>query len=219
MNIIIHSVNQFSIFGGLIEEEKGRFSFPVNNNSLTKLNPEAVQLVVSHPTKTTGNRPQENVLRFEALAGKIQLTLFGEKAYFQCRVAAGKQHKIRRVGDDGWETITPPCWEYSSSRTFPKTQILAAIPEGTIIGPVLEVQVCENYKRYGTEVAIPSFANPVNTSHVVFSRETERFVNEIRDHKEDLRSSNEFLTHQGNLCGPSQRSSYKPLHKKNHSYE
>ena len=52
-----------------------------------------------------------------------------------------------------------------------------------------------------------------------FSRETERFVNEIHDHKEELRSNNELLTHQGNLCEPSQRSSYKPLHKKNHSYE
>ena len=34
----------------------------------------------------------------------------------------------------------------------------------------------------------------MNTSCVVISRETERFVNEIHDHKEELRSSNGLLT-------------------------
>ena len=33
-----------------------------------------------------------------------------------------------------------------------------------------------------------------NTSNVVISRVTERFVNEIHDHKEELRSSDELLT-------------------------
>ena len=47
---------------------------------------------------------------------------------------------------------------------------------------------------YGVEVAIPSIVNPANTSHVVISRETERFVNEIHDHEEELRSSKELLT-------------------------
>ena len=47
---------------------------------------------------------------------------------------------------------------------------------------------------YGIEVAIPSIANPANTSYVVIPRETKRFVNEIHDHKEEFRSSNELLT-------------------------
>ena len=84
-------------------------------------------------------------------------------------------------------------WEYSSSRSFPKTQVLAAIPAGTIIGPVLEVHIVKILDGYGTEVAIPSNADPVNTSYVVISRETERFVNEVHDHKEELRSSGELL--------------------------
>ena len=42
---------------------------------------------------------------------------------------------------------------------------------------------------YGIEVAIPI----ANTSYVVLSRETERFVNEIHDHKQELRSSDELL--------------------------
>ena len=71
---------------------------------------------------------------------------------------------------------------------------LAAIPEGTIIGPVLEVHIVKILDGYGIEVAIPSIANPANTTYVVISRETSRVVNEIHDHKEELRSSNELLT-------------------------
>ena len=52
---------------------------------------------------------------------------------------------------------------------------MAAIPGGTIIGPVLEVQIVKNLDGYGIEVTIPSIVDPANTSYVVISRETERF--------------------------------------------
>ena len=86
-------------------------------------------------------------------------------------------------GDDGWGTITSLCREYTYSRSFPKSQVLAAIPEGTVIGPVLEAQTATILDGYGIEVLIPSIAKPANTSYVVMSRETERFVNEIHDQK------------------------------------
>ena len=38
--------------------------------------------------------------------------------------------------------------------------------------------------EYGFEVSIPSICKPWDTSYVVISRETERFANEIHDHKE-----------------------------------
>ena len=150
--------------------------------------------MVSPPTIATGHRTRENVLSFEALASKIQLTQLCEKAYFQYRVTAGKQYKIRQDGADGWETITPLCREYSISRSSPKSQVVAAIPEGTIIGPVWEVQIVKILDGYGIEVAIQSIADPVNTSHVVISSRAFFFVNEIHDHREELRSSNELLT-------------------------
>ena len=43
-------------------------------------------------------------------------------------------------------------------------------------------------------MSISSIANPANTSYVVISRESERFVNEIHDHKEELRFSTELPT-------------------------
>ena len=64
---------------GLTEEEKGRASNPADNKFL--------QLE---------NRMRENVLSFEAVARKIQLTQLCARTYFQYLVAAWKQHKIRR---------------------------------------------------------------------------------------------------------------------------
>ena len=58
----------------------------------------------------------------------------------------------------------------------------------------LEIHIVKILDGYGIEVAIPSIANPTCTSHVVIPRGAERFVNEIHDHKEELRSSNELLT-------------------------
>ena len=64
----IHSVNQLSVYGavanwcyrfGSTEEEKGRASILVDNKILTKLKPEEVQLLVSPPTRATGNRMPE----------------------------------------------------------------------------------------------------------------------------------------------------------------
>ena len=80
---------------------------------LTSLQPDEVQLLVSPPTKASGNRLQEHILSFEALASRIQLTQLCEETYFQYHVTAGKKYNIRLDGDDGWRTITPLCREYT----------------------------------------------------------------------------------------------------------
>ena len=51
----------------------------MDNKILTKLKPEDVQLLVSPPSRATGNRMQERVMSFDELAGKIQLTQKCEK--------------------------------------------------------------------------------------------------------------------------------------------
>ena len=78
--------------------------------------------------------------------------------------------------------------------SFTEQWRIRAILEGTIIGPVLEVQIVKILVGYGIEIAIPSIVKLANTFYVVKSRETERFVNETHDHKEGLRSRNELLT-------------------------
>ena len=61
---------------GLTEEEKGRANLSVDKKMLTNL--QQVQ-VLSPPTIAPGNRTRENVLSFEALASKMQLTQLCEK--------------------------------------------------------------------------------------------------------------------------------------------
>ena len=67
--------------------------------------------------------------------------------------------------------------EHTQSRVF------AAILEGTIIGPVLEVQIVKNLDQHGLEIASPSTLKHETTSYVVIARGTERFVDEIHDPK------------------------------------
>ena len=71
---------------------------------------------------------------------------------------------------------------------------MIAIPEGTIIGPVSEVHIVEILDGYRIEVAIPSISKPGDVTYAMISIETERYVNDIHDHKEELRSSNQSLT-------------------------
>ena len=82
------------------------------------------------------------------------------------------------------------CSNAANSQSNPKTRALAAIPGGTIIGP--DIEVVKIIDKYGIEVAIQSISIPENTSYVVISTETDRFVNEIHNHKTDARSNSEL---------------------------
>ena len=62
------------------------------------------------------------------------------------------------------------------SSIYPQSRVVAAIPVRTTIGPVDEVRSVKILEEYELEISIPSIINPVNTSYVVQSRETKRFV-------------------------------------------
>ena len=61
---------------------------------------------------------------------------------------------------------------------------------------------------YGRELAIPSICKPGDTTYVVISTETERLVNEIHNHKAEVRSSKELLDNiqESKRSGPSEES-------------
>ena len=84
------------------------------------------------------------------------MTQVCEKDSFQHLVTAGNYYQIRPVGEDGWGEITILCKEYEISRVYPETKALAAIPAGTINGPITEVHIVKILDEYGLEVAIPS---------------------------------------------------------------
>ena len=62
-----------------------------------------------------------------------------------------------------------------------------------MIGPISEVHIVKILDEYGWKVALPSMCSPGDGTYVVISRETERYVNEIRIHDAEVRSSNELL--------------------------
>ena len=96
--------------------------------------------------------------------------------------------------DDGFGQIIPPCREYRLSRVNPRSRVCAAIPGGTFVGPVIEVQIVKILDQYGLEIASPSHNNTQRTSHVMISRGKSRFVDEIHIPTAKLRYSAELLS-------------------------
>ena len=153
-----------------------------------------VQLLVSPPEMASGNSLQENILSFEALSDKIQFSKLCEDAWLEHRVSAGMKYKIRPDEDDGYGQLVPLCREYTHSRANPQSRVFAGIPGRTVIGPVVEVQIVKILDQYGLEIAIPSANERQRTSHVMITRGTNRFVEEVHDHKVELRPSTELLS-------------------------
>ena len=79
------------------------------------------------------------------------MTQLCEKAQFQHLVTAGNCYQIRPDGEDG---------EHEISRVCPETTALAAVPAGTITGPITYVHIVKVLDEYGLEVAIPSICRP-----------------------------------------------------------
>ena len=135
----------------------------MDKKMLTSVPPEEVQLLVSSTTTALGNRMRENILSFEALSTKIQFSQLYEKGHFQHRVFT-RSSSITSLWSNSWENN---CWTsyWSSNR--------------------------ENYWKIWVRDFNASIFHPWETSYVVISRETERFVDEIHDHKKELRSSSQ----------------------------
>ena len=145
---------------------------------LSRVNSQEVKLLVLSPA--SGNKLQKNIQDFESLSDKIRLTRVCEDAVFTHRVSAGMSYKTRPDEDDGFWQLIPL---YTLSRVNPQSRAFAAIPGGTLIGPIIEVQI-----------AIPSPNERDRTSCVALSRGKSRFVDEIHIPKAELRSSAALLS-------------------------
>ena len=80
------------------------------------------------------------------------------------------------------------------SRVRLQSRAFAAIPEGTNIKPVIEVQIVNFFDKHGLEIAIPSTNDRERTSYVMIFRGKSRFVDEVHIPNAELRSSAELLT-------------------------
>ena len=159
-----------------------------------------------------------------------------EGASFVHRVSAGMSYKTRPDEDDGFGRIIPLCREF-----------FAAIPGGTIIGPVIEVQIVKILDRYGLEIASPSpmiqhgqpllwypdervgswmkfifpmpNSDPVQNYSLNFRKQKEENLAWHSRRLQETGAAHVTSQTQGNLCGHSQRFSQPSVlfQTKNHS--
>ena len=179
---IIHSANQLSIYGavsqrceefGLKPEERGpRFADKENS-----VNREMLESVGSQEKKSLVFAP-----RTKAASGNgktIPLTRICELASFWYRVDVGLKYKTILDVVDGFGDFIPACREYILLLLDMNSRVFAAIPGGTVIGPVLEVHIVLLRGKHGLEIKNPSANDPNRTSWVVICRGKNLFVNEL----------------------------------------
>ena len=141
---------------------------------LTVAEPEEVELLVSPPTQALGHKMQGGALSFRTLVKKIQLTLLCEKSS-NILWSKGRRRKFDRVQTtDGEKLIF--CVENIRVLDLVSPCFWHPLPDGTIIGPVLEVHAVIFFDGNGIEVAIQPIANEEYTTYVVNSSER-AFVN------------------------------------------
>ena len=90
----------------------------------------------------------------------------------------------RRMGENDFF-----CCEYFEFSSL----ALVAYPTGDNYRTNHGSSYCATSWRHGWQVAIPSICKRGDTTYVVISRETERFLNEIHNHYGEVRSSKELL--------------------------
>ena len=101
---------------------------------------------------------------------------------FEHRVSAGMKSKIRPWGR---RRMVYNCSSLSGIHIFrahPPSRVSAAIPGGTVIGPVLDVRILKILGEHGLEISIPSILSHEETSYVLITRRSERSVDEIHNH-------------------------------------
>ena len=116
------------------------------------------------------NSLRGNIQDVESLPKTIRFIRVCEGASFVQRVSGGMSYKTKPDEDDGFEQISPLCREYTFSRINPRSRAFAAILGGTIIGPVIEVQIVKILDQYGLGIAISSPNDTERTSYVMISR-------------------------------------------------
>ena len=94
------------------------------------------------------------------ITSKTKISKVCELASFWCRVSAGVSYKTKLDEDDDIGDPIPVCRECTLPRANPKSRAYAAIPGGTVIGPVIEVHFVQLLGNHGLDIEIPSPNNP-----------------------------------------------------------
>ena len=179
---IIHSVNQLSIHGavsnwceqfGLTEEEKGQEKQRIRDQ-------RCIDMCEITTSKTFGISCKTGIwkqfagthsgLRIADRDKLIHKGFANLHRFIWHRVSAGMNYKTRPDEDEGFGHIIPLCREYTLSQMNPQSRAFAALPGGTIVGPVIEIQIVKILDQCGLEIAIPTLNDTERTPNVMISR-------------------------------------------------
>ena len=178
---IIHSENQLSIYEAITnwceqfrmtEEEREKKKESVTKGVLSSVNSYEVKLLVSPPKLVPGN----------SFAGKHPGLQIADRDY---SIQKGLRTCIVPAPGISWDelqtldltrtTVLGRSFHYAEnftrSRLNPHSRAFAAIPGGTIIGPVIEVQIVKILDQYGLETAFPSPNDKRRTSYIMIPQE------------------------------------------------
>ena len=148
----IHSANQLSIYGAVaywceefglkLDETPKKLTNTENDQILKEVRlQEVISLVQTQrdDDPASGHRLRECVQNFETLDNEIQYTRMCENEPIFHKVFVGMCYTTVAGVDDGFGERTQACREYSHLCADSNSRIHAAMPERTVIGPVLQV--------------------------------------------------------------------------------
>ena len=161
------------------EDQNSQTKNSVNREILQSVNSQEVKSLVCAPrTKAAPGTDCEKI--FSTLNHyPEQFTRICELASFVHRIDLGMKHKTIPDVDDGFGDFVLAWREYILLRLDLNSRVFAAIPGGTVIGPVLEVHIVLVHGKHGLEIKISSSNDPNRTSWVVICRGKNQFVNEL----------------------------------------
>ena len=180
----------------------------MNKETVKSVSSQEVHSLVCTPRTepASGNKLRKNLENFELRSTDSQITRISELASFWYTVKAGMHYKTIPDMDDCFGDFTPACREYTHPRADPFSRAYAAVPGGTVIGPVVGVRVEQFLGNHGLEIESPSPNRPETTSWVVICKGKNRFVDELHapDPKYNLTSSESLseqaIAREGELC-------------------
>ena len=139
-----------------------------------------VETFESRTEKSAGNSCLDHLQRFKMLDPDEQFRTICESARFIRPVSVGSYHGTSDDINDGFGNLTASCREYTPPRSRPDSVVKLWRKNLTEIGPVLEVKTFCHLDFNRIEIQVSSTSGYNTNVWVVISRDSNRFVDELR---------------------------------------
>ena len=101
------------------------------------------KMLILYPNQAKRNLMMQSELKFRVFRQRFTYSI-EKKLYSNNQSQQGNSTNFGQMEKTNMGEITPLCQGFTCSRVFPQAKQFGAIQAGTIIGPICEVQFCEN---------------------------------------------------------------------------